>query len=87
MSNLHNWKEITKGLYRFVVGASVCYEIHILYHETNTDILNAKSSLYLVGDWIEKNGNSFFQRECLSCEKPLIECLKEAERDFKENMK
>ena len=47
---LDNWKEVTRGLYRFVVGASVAYEIHILYYAEETDILTAKASLYLVGE-------------------------------------
>lgn len=29
---LENWTEITKGLYRYIVSASVRYEIHIMYH-------------------------------------------------------
>ena len=29
---LDNWKEVTIGLYRFFVGASVAYDIHILYY-------------------------------------------------------
>lgn len=60
MKELKNWKEITKGLYRYVVAANVCYEIHILYHAHETDILTAKSSLYIVGDWLDKNINLFF---------------------------
>ena len=43
IKDLSNWTEITKGLYRYVIGANCCYEIHILYHSKGTDILTAKS--------------------------------------------
>lgn len=46
MIKLENWTEITKGLYRYVVAASCCYEIHIMYHAKDTDILTANASLY-----------------------------------------
>lgn len=84
---IENWNEITKGLYRYVVAANVCYEIHLLYHEKETDILTAKSSLYIVGDWYDKQGNSFFERECLLSKQPLFECLEKAYQDDKENNK
>lgn len=85
MKELKNWNEVTRGLYRYVVAAKVCYEIHILYHADNTDILTAKASLYIVGNWYDKCGNSFFERECLLSEQPLFECLTLAEKDNKEN--
>lgn len=85
MKELKNWNEVTKGLYRYVIGANVCYEIHLLYHAKETDILTAKSSLYIVGDWIDKNRNSFFERECLLAEQPLFECLEKAYEDYKQN--
>ena len=80
IKNLENWKEVTKGLYRYVVAANACYEIHLLYHELYTDIMTAKASLFIVGDWLTKNG-SFFERECLMKEKPLFECLNCAYED------
>lgn len=85
MSNLEKWNEITKGLYRYVIGANACYEIHILYHDKKTDILTAKASLYIVGDWYDMTGKSFFERECLLSEQSVFECLKFAEKDYKEN--
>ena len=30
MSDLNEWDEITRGLYRFVLSAGACYEKHIL---------------------------------------------------------
>lgn len=85
MKDLKNWNEVTKGLYRYVVGTNVAYEIHILYWLHNTDILTAKASLFLVGDW---NGNrkSFTERECLMNEQPVITCLEKAVEDYKESM-
>ena len=85
MRNFENWTEVSKGFYRYVIGANVCYEIHILYHAKETDILTAKSSLFIVGDWLDNNRQSFFERECLLSEQPLFECLETAERDNKEN--
>ena len=60
MRELKNWTEVTRGLYRYVVAAKVCYEIHILYHSHDTDILTAKASLFLVGNWSNTDGHSFF---------------------------
>ena len=66
MIKLENWTEITKGLYRYVVSASCCYEIHIMYHAKDTDILTANTSLYIVGDWTNDNSHcSYFKRELL----------------------
>ena len=85
MNELKNWTEVTKGLYRYVIGANVCYELQIIYHDLETHILTAKASLYLVGDWYDAEGNSFFERECLLSEKPVFECLEHAVKDDKEN--
>ena len=83
--DLEKWTEVTRGLYRYVISAGACYEIHILYHYHDTQILAAKASLYIVGDWSDKQGDNFFERECLLSERPVLECLKEAEKDFAEN--
>ena len=82
---LANWTEVTKGLYRYVIAANVAYEIHIIYWESDTDILTAKASLYIVGNWRQYDGNSFFERELLLEEQPVFECLVAAEKDDKEN--
>ena len=82
---LANWTEVTKGLYRYVIASNVAYEIHIIYWESDTDILTAKASLYIVGNWRQYDGNSFFERELLLEEQPVFECLVAAEKDDKEN--
>ena len=84
MTELKNWTEVTRGLYRYVIAAKVCYEIHILYHEYGTDILTAKASLFLVGCWRGESGG-YFERECLLAEQPVFECLKMAQKDNEEN--
>ena len=56
MGNLKNWKEVTKGLYRYVISTNVAYEIHIKYWDMDTDILSANASLYIVGDWRSRDG-------------------------------
>ena len=87
IKELDNWYEVTNGLYRYVVAAKVCYEIHILYWADDTDILTAKASLYLVGNWTRiPERESFFSREILLAEQPVFECLKAAEKDYKENL-
>ena len=84
MIKLENWTEITKGLYRYVVAASCCYEIHIMYHAKETDILSANASLYIVGDWTNTNSHcSYFKRELL-LNGPLAACLEKAVEDKEE---
>lgn len=82
MKDFKNWKEITKGLYRYVVSANACYEIHVLYWNFDTDVLTAKASLFVVGDWRQADRNSFFERECLLAEQPVFECIEAAEKDY-----
>lgn len=84
MDDLTNWTEITKGLYRYVIAANVCYEIHVLYYVHKTDILSAKASLYMVGNWSDTGGNSFFERQCLLSEQPVSDCLEAAVQDNKQ---
>ena len=85
MIKLENWTEITKGLYRCVSSAG-CYEIHIMYHAKNTDILTANASLYIVGDWTSADGHcSYFERELL-LNGPLMSCLEKAVEDEKERL-
>lgn len=85
MKNIENWKEVTRGLYRYVVASKVCYEIHILYWDDGTDILTAKASAYIVGNWMQSNGNSYFERELILGERPVFECLEAVEKDNAEN--
>lgn len=85
MNDLKNWTEVTKGLYRYVIGANVCYELHILYWDHGTDILTAKASACLVGEWIERDGRSVFEREPILLEQPVFECLRAVVKDDKEN--
>jgi hypothetical protein len=84
MNDIKNWTEITKGLYRYVVAASCCYEIYIMHHVKDTDILTANASLYIVGDWTSvKDKSTFFERELL-LDGPLLACLEKAVEDEKE---
>ena len=85
MAELKNWNEITKGLYRYVIAANAAYEIHILHWDFETDILTAKASVFLVGDWRQTNGNSFFERETILAKRPVFECLEAAQKDNEEN--
>ena len=87
MDKLENWTEVTKGLYRYVIASNACYELHILYHLSGDDILVAKASLFIVGDWkTKKESRWHFERECLLKEQPVFECLKMAEKDYTELM-
>lgn len=85
ISDLNQWNEVTKGLYRYVIAAGACYEIHILYHNKATDILSANASLYIVGDWHGADEKNFFERECLLEKAPVMACLGKAIEDCKEN--
>ena len=79
MIKLENWTEVTKGLYRYVIAANCCYEIQIMYHAKDTDILTANASLYIVGDWHSSNGSEYFERELL-LNGPLCACLEKSSR-------
>lgn len=82
MKDLNNWKEVTKGLYRFVVASNVCYEIHINIRKFDTPLVKANASLFLVGDWIDKDGVSFFARECLLEKQSVSDCIERAIKDY-----
>lgn len=86
ISDLNQWNEVTRGLYRYVISAGACYEIHILYHANRTDILSANASLHIVGDWNGSDG-VFFERECLLEKSPVMACLGKAIEDYTENIK
>ena len=86
MDKLENWTEVTKGLYRYVIAANACYEIHILYHLSGDDILVAKASLFIVGDWKTKEDRRWhFEGGCLLNEQHVFGCLKVAVKDNAEN--
>ena len=82
MKDLNNWKEVTKGLYRFVVASNVCYEININIHQFKTPLIKANASLFLVGDWIDKDGVSFFARECLLEKQSVSDCIERAIKNY-----
>lgn len=86
MTDLKNWTEITKGIYRYVLAANACYELHILHWDFGTDIIGAKASIFLIGDWRQSNGNSFFERECLLAEQPVFICLGAAKKNYEDNV-
>lgn len=85
MLSIEKWTEVTKGLYRYVISAGACYEIYIIHHTSNDDILTAKANLYIVGDWIDKHKQSFFEREQLLDNASVTECLNKAYEDDKTN--
>lgn len=84
-TSLKDWKEVTKGIYRYVISANAAYEIHINYWDMETDILTANASLYIAGDWRSNDGKNIRERECLLESEPVMECLGEAVEDDKEN--
>lgn len=85
MLKIENWTEVTRGIYRYVIAAKCAYELYILHWNHETDILTAKASVYLVGEWIQSNGNRYFEREPILLEQPVFECLEAAVKDDKEN--
>lgn len=86
MKDLNNWCKVTKGLYRFVVSANACYEIHINICKVDEPILTTNSSLFLVGDFYDKNKVNFFVRQCLLENRAVQKCIEKAIQDYKENM-
>lgn len=88
INDIKNWKEVTKGIYQYVIAAGAAYEIHVLYYEYRTDLLNAPAKLFIVGEWYEQGAFSFFKREELTGSAVSItvhECLELAKRDNEEN--
>lgn len=88
MVDLKNWKEISKGFYRYVVGANVCYELHIIKHYLHKNIYDSNANLYLVADWYDGAIQvNYFERELLCENKTVKELLDFSQKDFNENMK
>ncbi len=85
MKEIEKWTEVTKGLYHFVIGANICYEIHVIYWNKSTDILESNCSLFLVGDWFSRENGNTLERECLLEEKTMNECIDKAIKDNEEN--
>lgn len=87
MLSLDNWKEVTKGLYRYVIGSNTCYEIHIVCYPDNTNIMKAIANVYIVGHWTHVRENiSQFTRETLAGGQTVEECIKVACNDYNENV-
>lgn len=84
MKDFKNWREISKGYYRYVISSNVAYEIFIEYWLHDTPIETAKASLCLVGDWY-CNKVRTTEREWLAKELPVQELLEIAYKDDKEN--
>lgn len=79
MNKIENWNEISRGYYRYVIAAKVCYEIIIHYWSHDTPVQTAKASLFIAGEW--RGESSYFERELLLSEQPLFECLAKAIED------
>lgn len=63
---LENWTKVSNdwcGIYRYVIGAKVAYEIIVEYHYIDTPIETAKASLYLVGLWHNRDNSNTLERE------------------------
>lgn len=87
MKDIYNWKEVTRGLYRFGIGVNSCYEIHIIICKEGEDVLSMFASLFLVGDFYDKNKIHFFVRQCLLENQPVCACIEKAIQNYKENMR
>ena len=85
MDELKNWTKVTRGLYRYVLAPTCCYEIHVHYWENGTDILTARASVFIVGNWHTRAGKSFFERECILADQSISECLEAAVKDNGDN--
>lgn len=79
MKDFKNWTEVTKGIYRYVIHAGACYEIHLIHWDYGTPILTAKASLHISGDWVI--GNS-----CLLPENSVQNCINAAIEYYETNI-
>ena len=87
ISNLSQWTEITKGIYRYVLAAGACYELIILRHESKQPIEEATATVYITGDWYETvSGKDVFTREVLIAEQSVAVCLAGALQDYLSNV-
>lgn len=88
IDDIKNWKEVTRGIFRYVISAGAAYEIHILYLSHETDLLDANAKLFIVGAWYKQEKGVFFKREELTSHavvSTVRECLELAKRDNEEN--
>lgn len=86
--DIRNWALVSRGFYRYVVAADVCYEIHLIKHYLDKPFIKANANLYLVGDWRDATQQvNYFERQLLCENKSVEELLAFAKKDFEENMK
>lgn len=84
MKELKNWTEVSKGYYRFVIGANIAYEIIVEHWYLDTPIETAKASLCITAAWYNRDGSTL-EREWLAKELPIQELLEIAYKDNEEN--
>jgi len=77
IQKLSDWDEITRGLYRFHVLDNLDLEIHVVFHNRETDILTSKCRIYIVGEYKGLGNAAFFERGFLMVG-PLAACLEKA---------
>lgn len=77
IEKLDNWDEVTRGLYRFHVLDNLDFEIHVVFHNRETDILTSKCRIYIVGEYKVPGKAAFFERGFLTVG-PLAACLEKA---------
>lgn len=87
MKELKNWTEISKGYFRFVIGANVAYEIIVEFWSKDTPIETARGSLCIVGEWRNKDSSDTIEREWILKEQPIQHLLEAAVKDDSENNK
>lgn len=83
IQKIDNWTEVSRGYYRYVVAAKVCYELMALQQgaKTGPDYY----ALYVTGEWKDPTGTPYFKRECLESCETLANCLYAASKDFEAN--
>lgn len=85
MIDIKDWKEISRGVYRYDITDKVAYEIVILYWDKDSNINTAMANLYFGGFWVDKYGRTTLERDCLLENAPVIECVDRAVQDDKLN--
>ena len=86
LTDLSNWKEITSGLFRYVVAAKACYEILVLDDKIFDDNFEdaKRCNLYLTGNWYTDDTDGAFFNRAKIMSGTMEECLNKANEDYKE---
>lgn len=86
LSNIENWQHIGFGVYQYYITSTIVYQITILAHNPEFNILYANARLELCGTVDSLlNGGIFFNRSLITEDSVAI-CLEKAAQDYRAHM-